>query len=633
MYPTSSGGEAARAEQVRAAQIRLLYTNSNTGIAATLIALLVLGYCQWAIVSRPVIIGWSAGMLLVCIARRQLAIRYFRGSLAHPESMFVAGAGLAAAGWGAAAILLYPSGSVIHQSFLIFVIGGIMLGGASLLAARPEAFLIFLIPTGLLPTIRLSIEGDRQHLGMGLLAAVFTVATLSTTWRLYRTIGSSFNLKFANEALVRDLQVANSRAEALNEQLEARVAERTEELRQVAVQLRAEMEHRKQTEDELLRVRNLESLGAFAGGIAHDFNNFLTVVQGNIELAKMRLPLGTPVQEYLDQTANACRRATLLSSQLLTFAKGGAPVRSVVSIAGLVLEAVQLTRAGASVNFFIDLDQELWSAEIDAGQIGQALHNILLNAKQAMPNGGSVRVQGRNVVHNGDSNLPPGPYVRLSVHDTGAGIPTDILPRIFDPYFTTKQGGSGLGLATAYAIVARHGGQLSAESNPGLGTVFTIELPASKDRAASEPSADDSVHRGAGRLLVMDDEEPLRTLLEHLLTALGYEVECASEGVETIKLYNDARRSGRGFDAVLLDLTVAGGMGGMETAARLKQIDPAAKLIVSSGYSDSPVMSGFREYGFVEVIPKPWSTAQISEVFQKVLHAGPVMQAEQPPAK
>jgi signal transduction histidine kinase/ActR/RegA family two-component response regulator len=623
MYPASSGSEVARAEQVRAAQIRLLYTNTNTGAAATVVAALVLSYCQWAVIHQLVILGWFMFMLLVSVARYTLARRYFRAPSRYSQIAFVAGVGLAAAGWGAAAILLYPEARLIHQIFLIFVLGGMMLGGASLLAPRPEAFFVFLIPTGLLPALRLSVEGDKEHLGMGLLAAVFTIATLITTWRFYRTIESSLNLKFANYDLVRDLQAANSRSEALNEQLEHRVRQRTEELQQVAVRLRAEMEQRKQMEEELLRVRNLESLGAFAGGIAHDFNNFLTVVQGNVELAKGRLPPGTQVQEYLEQTSNACRRAALLSSQLLTFAKGGGPIRSVVSIAKVVLEIVQLARAGSAVSFYLDLAEDLWSTEVDAGQIGQAFHNILLNAKQAMPNGGSVEVRARNIANNGDSKLGSGPYVRVSIQDYGHGIPADILPRIFDPYFTTKQAGSGLGLATAHAIVARHGGRLSADSKPGFGTVFNIDLPASEVVPAPEPRASECIVRsGTGRLLVMDDEEPLRTLLEHLLKTLGYEVESACEGTQAIALYESARASGRGFDAVLLDLTVPGGMGGLETAARLKELDPSAKLIASSGYSDSPVMSGFHEYGFADVIPKPWSTAQLSAVFQRVLRAG-----------
>ena len=209
--------------------------------------------------------------------------------------------------------------------------------------------------------------------------------------------------------------------------------------------------------------------------------------------------------------------------------------------------------------------------------------------------------------------------MRIAVQDFGNGIPAEILPRIFDPYFTTKQGGNGLGLATAYAIVSKHGGHIAVDSKCGEGTVFTVELPASPESAEAELAVSARIRPGTGRLLVMDDEETLRTLLERALTRLGYEVESASDGAEAIALYEAARASGRGFDAVLLDLTVRGGMGGIETAGKLKELDPSARLIVSSGYSAAPVMSSLKEYGFDDMIPKPWKMAQLSEVFQRVL--------------
>jgi CheY-like chemotaxis protein len=358
-----------------------------------------------------------------------------------------------------------------------------------------------------------------------------------------------------------------------------------------------------------------------AGGIAHDFNNFLTVVQGNVEIAKLELGPDEPVQAILDQTANACQRAKFLSSQLLTFAKGGAPVRRLVSIAELVMDAVHLARAGAQTSIDVKIAEDLQFAEVDPGQIGQVLHNILLNARQAMPEGGIIEVRASNLVTGGVTGdaLPAGARVRISIRDYGCGIPADVLPRIFDPYFTTKPGGSGLGLAMAYAIVAKHNGNLWVESQPGEGTIFTIDLPASLQKPA--PQAPIAVHMQAGteRLLVMDDEEALRKLLEAVLTKLGYKVETARDGAEAIALCENAKASGRGFDAVLLDLTVRGGMGGVEAAAKLRELDPSLKLIVSSGYSDAPVISDFRKYGFDDVIPKPWAIPQVGEVFRRVL--------------
>jgi signal transduction histidine kinase/ActR/RegA family two-component response regulator len=417
-------------------------------------------------------------------------------------------------------------------------------------------------------------------------------------------------LQFENQDLLLDLQSAKNHAEALNEELELRVRERTAELQRSTEQLRTEITQREQVEDELLRARKLESLGVLAGGIAHDFNNFLTVVQGNLELLKMQLESQEPVQDILDDTANACQRAVFLSSQLLTFAKGGAPVRRLVSVAQLVMDAVHLARAGAQTSIEVSIAEDLHCAEVDPGQIGQVLHNILLNARQAMPEGGIIEVRAENMADA---------QVRISILDYGHGIPADVLPRIFDPYFTTKPRGNGLGLATAYAIVAKHGGNLSAKSKPGQGSVFTIDLPASPNRPECQAPAVTRLQTGTERLLVMDDEEGLRKLLATVLGKLGYEVVTARDGAEAIALCEDAKASGRGFDAALLDLTVSGGMGGIEAAAKMKECDPSLKLIVSSGYSDSAVMSDFRKYGFDDVVPKPWVIDEVSEVFRRVL--------------
>jgi signal transduction histidine kinase/CheY-like chemotaxis protein len=616
--------QGPRKRQVRAAQIHLLYSNANTGIAVTAIAAPALAYFQWEVVQPPVVLSWLLYMLVVSIARFILTRRYWRSSpnctgINRWSVLFAGGAGMAAAGWGAAGILLYPEARLMNQVFLVFVLGGMMLGGASLLAPRSEAFLAFLLPTGVLPALRFISDGDEGHVVMGLLAILFTVAMVTTTWRIHRTIESSLSLKFENQDLLEDLQVAKSRTETLNQQLELRVQERTAELHESTVRLRAEIEQREHIEEELLRARKLESLGVLAGGIAHDFNNFLTIIEGNIEVATTQLSPGAPVREILEQTATACQRAASLSSQLLTFAKGGAPIRRVVSVATLISDAVRLTLAGAAVSIAVHIADDLWSAEVDAGQVGQVFHNILLNAKQATLEGGSIEVRAENVTVHDDKRHRPRAHVRISIRDSGCGITPDILPLIFDPYFTTKQSGSGLGLATAYAIVSKHGGRLSVESKYGEGTVFVVDLPASHSTPAPEPPDAARLRSGTGRLLVMDDEENIRALLSQVLTRLGYEVLSASHGAEAIQLYKAATAAGRGFDAVLLDLTVAGGMGGVETAKKLKELDPSAKLIASSGYSDAPVMSSFREYGFDDTILKPWTVAQLSEVFRAVL--------------
>jgi signal transduction histidine kinase/ActR/RegA family two-component response regulator len=639
MTPLSPPADAAPARrdsrrlQILAAQIRLLYGNSNLGIAVTLVATAVLGRLQWKVVPHSIVLGWFLFMLLISVARFVLGRRFWRTrpsdlQTARWGTAFATGAGLAGVGWGAAGILLYPEANLANQVFLFFILGGMMLGAASLLAPRPAAFLAFIVPTGLAPVIRLLIQGDEAHLAMGLLAVLFTIATLVTTTRIHLTILSSVSLQFENQDLVEDLRAAKGQAEALNQQLEVRVEERTAELHRSTEQLRAEITQREQIEEELLRARKLESLGVLAGGIAHDFNNFLTVVQGNIEMAKMRLPPDEPVQVVLDQTASACRRATFLSAQLLTFAKGGAPVRRLVSVAKLVTDALDLARAGAQTTIVVSIAADVGYAEVDPSQIGQVLHNILLNARQAMSDGGIIEVRAESVVP-GDAPAAPR-RVRISIRDYGCGIPAAVLPRIFDPYFTTKPGGSGLGLATAYTIIAKHGGSLSVSSEPGKGTTFTIDLLAAQSSAAPPAPVAAHIQTGTERLLVMDDEEALRKLLQSVLTKLGYQVETARDGAEAIAVYENAKAAGRAFDAALLDLTVRGGMGGVEAAAKLKELDPSLKLIVSSGYSDAAVISEYRKYGFDGVIPKPWAIAEVSDVFRRVLVPAADSQPELP---
>jgi signal transduction histidine kinase/ActR/RegA family two-component response regulator len=616
---------ASRSEQILSAQVQLLYANTNLAVSVTVLAATILSYLEWGFIRKEVIVSWWVYMILVSVLRGGLAYRYKHAPGEHRDRgywrfAFAAGAALAGAGWGAAGILLYPESYLRNQVFLVFVLGGMMLGAASLLAPRPEAFLAFLIPTGLAPAVRLVFGGDETHVAMGLLAAVFTGATVVTTCRIYRTIDVSLRLRFENRDLVKDLEGAKNHAEALNQALERRVAERTAELSKTTQQLRAEIAQRERMEEELLRARKLESLGVLAGGIAHDFNNFLTVIQGNLEVAKSLLDDRRTAQRVLDQAASTCQRAAFLSSQLLTFAKGGAPVRRVVSAQKLVMDAVHLVKAGASVSIAVEIAEDIGNVEADPGQIGQVLHNILLNARQAMPEGGMIEVRAERVA-NTDTETDS--RVRISIRDYGPGIPSNVLPRIFDPYFSTKPGGSGLGLATAYSIVARHGGHISVESQPGEGATFTIDLPASQEDPTPEEPVVTDPQIGTERILVMDDDQPLRDLLKTVLGRLGYQVATARDGAEAIALFEAAKIAGRPFDAVLLDLTVSGGMGGVEAAAKLKELDPSAKLIVSSGYSEDPAMSEFEKYGFEAVIPKPWKATDVSEVLRRVLVADP----------
>ncbi len=623
MNPTASvvrvKGDST-SQQVLEGQLKLLYTNANLGICVTLLAAALLGALQWEGVGHATIIGWWIYMCLVSTTRYALVRSAKDRSLIEKRNLYTAGVALAGVGWGAAGFLLYPPEHPNHQMFLIFVLGGMMLGASSLFAPRPEAFLSFLLPTGLLTALRLGLRDDKTHLAMALLIVVFTMVTLITTWRIHRSIDSSLRLQLENRDLVEDLRIANQQTAALNTALERRVRERTAELHQSTEQLRAEIAQREQTEEDLLRARKLESLGVLAGGIAHDFNNFLTVVQGNIEVAKARLASEEAAQEFLTQAATACQRAKFLSSQLLTFAKGGAPVRRVVSLAQLVTDAVHLARTGSPLAIEVEIPEGLWSAQVDPGQIGQVLHNILINAREATPATGPIQVRAGNVAVT-DQEDGIGPQVSISIQDHGHGIQPEVIGQIFDPYFTTKPGGTGLGLATAYAIIVKHGGHISVESTPGRGTRFTVALPATEALPVQPAAAVDAMQTGTERLLVMDDDGALRILFKAVLTQLGYDVQTAADGSEAIALYETAKAAGKKFDAVLLDLTVTGGMGGVEAAASLKELDPSLKLIVSSGYSDAPVMSHFADYGFDAVILKPWTVKEMSEVLRRVLVA------------
>jgi signal transduction histidine kinase/CheY-like chemotaxis protein len=627
MSPRRHADRDRQTLHVLAAQVRLLYGNRNVGVAVTVVAAAILAQLEWSAVPHAPIVAWCVYMGFVSAARFALAWRYDQNPPADSEAArwgdaFAVGAGFAGIGWGVAAILLYPEADLSRQVYLLFILGGMMLGGTSLLAAWPAAFLVFLLPAGLGPAIRLALDGlihgDEAHLAMGLLAALFTCAMVFTTGRLHRMIVSSLEVRFENQELVEELRIANTHAETLNEQLEARVQERTAELRLSAEQLRTEIAQRREVEEELLRARKLESLGVLAGGIAHDFNNFLTIIQGNAEMARMRLADADPVQPILESIGNACQRAAFLSSQLLTFAQGGVPVRKTLAIGQLVRDAVELSRAGSQTTFEVTIARDLRAAAVDPAQFVQALHSILLNARQAMPEGGIVEVNAGNAIVSEHPEVEA--RVRISIRDYGCGIPFDVLPRIFDPYFTTRPGSSGLGLATAYAVIAKHGGTLSVESRSGDGSVFTIDLPASPEAPApaSPTPAAKPIAAGAGRLLIMDDEEALRQLLETVLTGLGYHVQTARDGAEAIALCEDAESAGYGFDAALLDLTVSGGMGGLEASGRLREIAPHMKLIVSSGYSDAPVMADFRKHGFDDVIRKPWVIGEVSEVFRRL---------------
>jgi len=379
---------------------------------------------------------------------------------------------------------------------------------------------------------------------------------------------------------------------------------------------------RKRMEAELQKADKLESLGILAGGIAHDFNNTLAVVVGNASLARRLAPPGSELAQLLADVERGALQGRQLTRQLLTFAKGGAPVKRRLALGQLVRETLGFVLSGSRIRSQVELPDDLWAVEVDEGQLVQVFNNLILNAQQAMPEGGTLEVTGGNeLVEAGRrSPMPPGRYVRISVRDHGAGIPEGHRRRIFDPFFTTKPGGTGLGLSTVYSILRRHDGHVTVESEPGRGATFHVWIPACDGPVEPVPArATVSAPRGHGRILVMDDEEQVLAVVGRYLSLCGYEAQLTSNGEQLLLAFRQARREGRPFDAVILDLTVPGGIGGKEALDRLREIDPDVRAVVSSGYSDDPVMAEFRAHGFRGVLVKPYELNELSDLLRGIL--------------
>ncbi|MFC1537462.1 PAS domain S-box protein [Gemmatimonadota bacterium] len=379
---------------------------------------------------------------------------------------------------------------------------------------------------------------------------------------------------------------------------------------------------RMQLEDERKKAAKLESVGVLAGGIAHDFNNILSVILGNVSLAKMFMMKDKgPASESLTDAEAACGRARDLTQQLLTFSKGGAPVKKTASLSVLLKEASEFALSGSNVKCRHYISNVLWPCAVDEGQINQVIHNLLINADQAMSEGGTISIHAVNVTVGKEDRLPlnEGKYVKLTIKDQGIGISKEHLSKIFDPYFSTKKKGHGLGLATTYSIIKRHGGHITVESELKVGTTFHLYLPASSEKVLEKEETKEEAIVIKGKILVMDDDKAVRTALSKMLRLLGLEVESAENGEETIELYRNAMASEKPFDAVILDLTIRGGMGGKVTIKRLLEIDPHVKAIVSSGYSNDPVMADPGKHGFCSVVSKPYRIDELREVLQSVL--------------
>ncbi|HNC22685.1 MAG TPA: PAS domain S-box protein [Opitutaceae bacterium] len=389
-----------------------------------------------------------------------------------------------------------------------------------------------------------------------------------------------------------------------------------------AVLVLRDVTERSRMESELERASKLESVGILAGGIAHDFNNILAVVMGNLTLAQLDPSTeNTPVAKWLQEAERATLRARDLTQQLLTFAKGGDPVRTAVRLPEVVREATEFSLHGSAVRAEFSTGANLWAADVDRSQIGQVVQNLVINAMQAMKNGGIIRVSLRNVdlAADGPVPLPAGRYLELSIADTGAGISPEHLARIFEPYFTTKEQGSGLGLATVYSIIRKHQGHVAVESEVGKGTTFRIWLPAAKESPPAPPVGKSAMEPMTGKVLFMDDEDPIRTMVDVLLSRLGLQVTTVPDGSDLLREYQAARAAGQPYDLVIMDLTVPGGMGGKEAMQELRKIEPEVRAIVSSGYSGDPVLANFRAHGFCGIVPKPYRLSDLANAVRNAL--------------
>jgi PAS domain S-box-containing protein len=400
------------------------------------------------------------------------------------------------------------------------------------------------------------------------------------------------------------------------------------------VQFGQDITERKRLDQELVKSKKLESVGILAGGIAHDFNNFLAIIMGNIELAQWSIDEESEAGIALEQAVKACQGAQKLTQKFLTFAQGGEPVPEVVDLEPVARDAASLSLAGSNVSAEYHFPQDLWQVNIDGSQIREALNQVFRNAREAMPNGGWLSLSARNVSQVSDRpgralSLPDGEYVKLSVRDNGKGISQRVLPKIFDPYFTTKERGrhkgTGLGLTIAHSVVRKHGGHMEARSKENAGTTIFIYLPAvvepprGNGRPGKQRMEALRQENRKGRILVMDDEEMILDLARHMLHRFGYETVCVTDGDQALAAYRKALGTQAPFDAVILDLTVKGGMGGLETLKQLQAIDPEVTVLVTSGYANDPILTEYARHGFRGAIPKPYQSAELKEALDAAL--------------
>ena len=386
------------------------------------------------------------------------------------------------------------------------------------------------------------------------------------------------------------------------------------------IDLRNANEELAKLNEEILKTSKIETLGVFAGGIAHDLNNLLTAVLGNISLARF-MNSDTEIDSALHSAEEASLKTRDLACRLLTFTKGGDPVKEITLLNELVAETTEFALSGSGIDYEIDIPDGLWRVCVDKTQISQVIHNIILNSRQAMQDNGSIIIRAENQKWNGsDSRVSQCSCVRLSIRDNGPGISEEILGNVFDPFFTTKSNGSGLGLAIVYSVIKKHDGNVSVISEKGKGCEFIIYLPAITDKLVRfETKASPGEFNSSGKILVVDDDRDIVNVLQNMLNQLGFDVDSVFCGEDSLSIYRNAQSSGHRYDCVIMDLTMRGGLDGDETVRLLKDHDPDVKVIVSSGYSNDPIMANFREYGFEESLQKPYRIEDLKSAISRVL--------------
>jgi len=370
--------------------------------------------------------------------------------------------------------------------------------------------------------------------------------------------------------------------------------------------------------EQITTAQRMESLGILAGGIAHDFNNILTAILGSLSLAKYYETDNADLLGILTDAEAASNRAKDLTHQLLTFARGGEPVTKLVNIGKLVNESSAFALTGSNIKLNFNIPDDIWFVEADERQLNQVFNNLVINAQQSMPEGGHININIENYEAT-KNRFKKGKFIKISISDQGIGIPKEHKLKIFDPYFTTKQKSTGLGLSTSHSIVEKHDGFITMDSEVGVGSTFNVYLPASDDQIEDIVSSDEQLIYGSGNVLIMDDEKVVRETVGSMLERLGYEVGYSCDGDEVIDCYRTALTSKTKYDAVILDLTIPGGMGGKQAISKLKKIDPEIKAIVSSGYSNNPVMSDYKNYGFSGILAKPYTLKQLSKVLDEIV--------------